>query len=309
MSTENRTARAVAAARAAGRGLGVESTDPKVLHDVFSVIVHLAPAPVVVRVPTVLPPSLRGSSPVQADRQRAELAVTSWLAGAGFPVVPPSPLVPAEPVAHDGFLMTFWQWVDTTDAEPDYLERTADTARLHAALRDYPGELPFLSFMDDTVDESFDRLADSPDLLAPADLARARAEWAALRPVLTDESAFRSAFPDAAVQAVHGDSPSWNQLTTEDGTLYSDFELVTRGPVEWDLALMPPEYVAAYDARARELGLPATDERVQRLMDAARRLQVVSALALAPELPLLEDGLVPILDQWRATPFAGGIVD
>ncbi|MGH3889467.1 MAG: aminoglycoside phosphotransferase family protein, partial [Pseudonocardiaceae bacterium] len=49
-----RTDRAAAAA-ATGRDLGLTVTDPRVLYDLFSVIVHLSPAPVVVRVPTVLP--------------------------------------------------------------------------------------------------------------------------------------------------------------------------------------------------------------------------------------------------------------
>ena len=53
-----RTERAVAAAAAAGRDLGITVADPRVLYDVFSVVVHLAPAPVVVRVPTVLPRTL-----------------------------------------------------------------------------------------------------------------------------------------------------------------------------------------------------------------------------------------------------------
>lgn len=57
--------------------------DAKVLHDVFSVVVHLAPSPVVVRIPTVLPPSEDLDS--LARRQRAELDVARWLADQGTP--------------------------------------------------------------------------------------------------------------------------------------------------------------------------------------------------------------------------------
>ncbi|MGX7828402.1 phosphotransferase [Actinokineospora sp. 24-640] len=305
-ATDNRTERALAAATAAGRALGIESTDPTVLHDVFSVVVHLAPAPVVVRVPTVLAPSSRPH--VQAERQRAELAVAAWLAEIGFPVVPPSPLVPREPVARDGFMMTFWQWVPTLATEPDYLAQCAESARLHAALRDYPGELPFMTSMDESVTDSLDRVAERPDLLPADDLARARAEWAALRPVLTDRAAFAEAFPEASVQPIHGDSPAYNLLHTADGPLFSDFELVTAGPVEWDLALMPPDHIAAYDERATALGLRATDPRAQKVMDAARMLQVVSCLALVPQLPVLTEGLAPSLAHWRTMPFAGDLV-
>ncbi len=90
-----RTSRALDAAVGAGRDLGLTVTDPQVLHDVFSVVVHLAPSPVVVRVPTVLPSYATPDS--QAARQRVELDVVAWLAEQGVPVVPPSPLVPREP--------------------------------------------------------------------------------------------------------------------------------------------------------------------------------------------------------------------
>lgn len=78
----NRTERAAAAATNAARALGLRVDEPRVLYDVFSVIVHVAPAPVVVRVPTVLPPSRVGHPELQAEQQRRELAVTSWLAPA-----------------------------------------------------------------------------------------------------------------------------------------------------------------------------------------------------------------------------------
>lgn len=50
----DRTSAAVGAAVAAGRDLGLTVTDAAVLHDLFSVVVHLAPAPVVARIPTVV---------------------------------------------------------------------------------------------------------------------------------------------------------------------------------------------------------------------------------------------------------------
>ena len=98
-----RTDRAVAAAAGAGRELGLTVTDPRVLYDVFSVVVHLSPAPVVVRVPTVLPRTVAADPEAQAAQQRSELAVAGWLADRGHPVVAPSPLVAREPVRRDGF--------------------------------------------------------------------------------------------------------------------------------------------------------------------------------------------------------------
>jgi hypothetical protein len=83
----DRTSAAVAAAVAAGRGLGLTVTDPTVLHDVFSVVVHLAPSPVVARIPTVLPRP--DDLAALARRQQDELNVASRLDGRGIPVNTP----------------------------------------------------------------------------------------------------------------------------------------------------------------------------------------------------------------------------
>ena len=295
-----RTSRALDAAVGAGRDLGLEVADPKVLHDVFSVVVHLAPSPVVVRVPTVLPPSFQADLAAQDRRQRDELAVVGWLADLGFPVIPPSPLVPREPVGRDGFSMTFWQLVEIRDVEPDYERNCAAVVDLHEALREYPGELPFLSSFDHRVTESLDFLASRPDLLDPADLARARREWAELEPVVGSREGFAAAFPDVAVQPVHGDSPPYNLVPAVGGDLHADFELVTTGPVELDLAMIGPDGEAAYDRAATARGLPPLDRDVLAVVNAAAAIQVVACLALVPQLPLLADGLKPALDAWRA---------
>lgn len=298
-----RTARAVAAATKAGRDLGLRVEEPRVLYDVFSVIVHLAPEPVIVRVPTVLPPYYDEVPEVQTAQQRAELSVTRWLADRGLPVVPPSPLVPVEPVERDGFSMTFWQLVDELpDHEPDYVARTARAAELHAALRAYPGELGFWVPFGTYIPSGLAALEGRPDLLDSADLLRAQREWALIEPLVTSPQAFRSRFPDVDLQPIHGDAPFHNMITTADGELWSDFELVTLGPVESDVAMAGAEAVAAYDAAAAQLGLRALDGEVLRLMEAAGDLSIVACLAMAPQLPMLLDGLRVPLDQWRARP-------
>jgi hypothetical protein len=302
-----RTERAVAAAAAAGRDLGLAVDDARSIYDVFSVLVHLAPSPVVARVPTVLPSTLDPGA--QAAQQRVELGVAGWLAERCHPVVAPSPLVPREPVGQDGFSMTFWQWVEEVpDAEYDVARRCALTARLHAALRPYPVELPFLVPLDPYLVD-LDRLEGRPDLLDPADLDRARREWAAFAPLGSSRAAFEAAFPGVDLQPIHGDAPFYNVIPTSEGELCSDFEHVTLGPVEWDLVGAGPEGEAAYDAAAAQLGLRPLDRRVLRVMGSARSIQIVACLALAPELPLLVEGLRPVVDSWRASPFAGGLTE
>jgi aminoglycoside phosphotransferase (APT) family kinase protein len=300
-----RSARAVSAACDAARALGLTVSEPKVLHDMFSVVVQLTPAPVVARVPMVLPREL--SAAAQQARQARELAVTSWLAQQAVPVVRPSPLVPAKPVQRDGFSMTFWELVDVrAQAEADMLANTKLVPRLHAALREYPGELPFLSPIATTVPSCLRYLEHHPELLAAEDLQRAQAEWRALEPILTSQRAFQAAFPHATVQPVHGDAPFYNVIHTSSDVLYADFEDVTLGPPEWDLAGMGPEYLAAYAEAAAVGGVRALQEDVLRVMGAARELQLVACMALVPELPMLAGVFGPLLDTWRQSPFAGG---
>jgi hypothetical protein len=300
-----RQERAVAAAAGAGRDLGLDVTDPRVLYDVFSVVVHLRPAPVVVRVPTVLPRTVAADPSAQLAQQRRELAVTAWLAGRGHPVVPPSPLVPREPVRRDGFSMTFWQYVEpVTDERVSGLDgphRAGHAARLHAALRDYPGELRFLMPLDDSIPDGLAQLQHRPDLLDAAGLGRAQAEWALLAP-LTSSTGFAARFPGRDVQPVHGDAPTYNIIVTADGELSADFEHVTLGPVEWDMGYADEQARAAYDQAAVELGLRPLDQRLHRVMESARMVQLVACLPLAPQLPGLLDGLRSWIEQWKASP-------
>ncbi|MET0189716.1 MAG: phosphotransferase [Pseudonocardia sediminis] len=292
-----RSRRAVEAATGAGRGLGLDVVDPVVLYDVFSVVVHLAPSPVVVRVPTVLPRTLTPEA--QRAQQERELAVTGWLAAQGHPVVAPSPLVPAEPVARDGYSMTFWQLVAPDPAVVPTPEETGRRiARLHDALAPCPVELEFMAPIDDSVPDMLDELGDRPDLLDPADLARARTEWDSLGPVLTDRHAFGARFPTARIRPIHGDAPSYNVLHTPDGALDGDFEHVGLGPVEWDLTFCGPEIMDAYDAAADR----PLDRELVAVMEAARMVQLVACFALVPQLPMLAEGMRPMLENWRSTP-------
>lgn len=297
-----RTSAAVAAAVAAGRELGLTVTEPRLLHDLFSVVVHLEPAPVVARVPTVLPDSVTPDA--VSRRQRSELDVTRWLAEQGVPVLSPSPLVPREPVQRDGFSITFWEYVaENHDKEPDYAANAESTATLHAALRDYPGQLTFLGAAEPhSLSAGLTQLEKSPDLISPQDLARARREWEALEPIASSQEQFQKTFPGIDLQPVHGDSPPANIFAATDGDRYADFELVSYGPVEWDLAALGPELEAAYNRGARRNGQRELDEDVLAFVNAVGMLRVIATLELVPKLPVLADYLNPAVDQWRAGP-------
>ncbi|MCK2239035.1 MULTISPECIES: phosphotransferase [unclassified Crossiella] len=302
-----RTAAAVDAAVGAGRDLGLAVTEARVLHDLFSVVVHLAPAPVVARIPVVLPES--AGLDALAHRQQAELDVTRWLADQGVPVLPPSPLVPRKPVQRNGFSMTFWQLVaEDRGKEPDYAANAESTAALHAALRDYPGPLSFLSAAEpEFITEGLALLGNQPDLLDAADLDRARREWQVLEPPVRSRTAFEQAFPGIDLQPIHGDSPPANIFAGADGDRYADFELVTLGPVEWDLAALGPDLEAAYNRGAQRNGLRALRADVLRFVNAVGMLRGIAFLALAPQMPAIVEYVTPTLDPWRGTPFAGGL--
>lgn len=295
----DRCRRAAAAALAAGRALGLQAESATVLHDVFSVVVRLDPTPVVARVPVVLP---QGYTPErQHARQQRELDVVAWLDAHGVPVVPPSPLVPRTPVRRDGFPMTFWELADVAaDHEPYSGVAIAQSAELHAGLSRYRAPLPFLAPFNEAGPGMFAALEES-DLLGAADIDRARAEYGALRLELGDPATFAARYPGVTVQAVQGDAPSHNVIRTTSGIRFSDFEDVSLGPVEWDLAMMGPDAVAEYDDAAVRRGLRPTDPRVQRLMDTARTLQFIGCATLVPQLPVLADGLAPVIASWRAS--------
>jgi hypothetical protein len=54
-------------------------------------------------------------------------------------------------------------------------------------------------------------------------------------------------------------------------------------------------------AAATQLGLRPLDQKLLSVMESARMLQLIACLALAPQLPVLADGLRPMLEQWRQT--------
>jgi hypothetical protein len=68
-----------------------------------------------------------------------------------------------------------------------------------------------------------------------------------------------------------------------------------------------PELARVYDEAAARLGRPGHDERVLRLMDAARTYQFIACLSILPELPVIADALKSSIESWRTTPFAAGL--
>jgi hypothetical protein len=213
---------AVQAAVALAAAHGVISTDPVVMKAGSNVIVHLRPAPVVARVASrtaLVRPSV-------TSHFARDLAVSSFLASRGVPVVTPSTELPAGPHTHDGFVLSFSTYVPHDPSvelsRPDVLKMLPE---LHAELRLYDGPLPVRGPLDDTDNTLAYLTAQGVPGLSP--FYERRAELSAL---------WDAHYND--VQPLHGDPHYGNVLMTADGPVWNDFEDTWRGPIAWDMACL-----------------------------------------------------------------------
>ncbi|MFJ9780490.1 phosphotransferase [Amycolatopsis sp. NPDC101161] len=210
--------------------LGLRAHEPEVLHERSNVLVRLGP--LVARVPG----TTRLARPGPAWQER-DVALSRFLTDRGVLVVSPAADPPAGPHFAEGLPVTLWHH---TPHDPDHRYAPDVVARslaeVHAALREYPGELPRRGPLDD-LERVFDRHDLDPRL-------RAEAARLAARP------------PDVAVQPLHGDAHPGNLIATPAGPCWLDFEDTWRGPLAWDLGILArqggPEYLAAYPASVDE---------------------------------------------------------
>lgn len=163
-----------------------------------------------------------------------ELDIVTYLTDRGAPVVPPSPHFVPQPHMANGFAMTFWPFIKHEVFDEDrlgHLDSALESLQhLHAAFRDYPGDLPSYRHQIDECAAMLDR-DDGLPALAPED----RAFLAAIRRHLISRL---NAF-DIKAQPIHGDAHPGNVFMTADGPLWSDLEAASLGPVEWDLSGLP----------------------------------------------------------------------
>jgi Ser/Thr protein kinase RdoA (MazF antagonist) len=235
---DERSRGAVAAATNLARKYGVGVEEPRVLNDLFSLMVHLRPAPVVARVSSCMP-KLR--SPI-TDWHAREIAVTTFLSEQGAPVVAPSRALPPGPHTYDGFAISFWTYVHRDpDRTPTAADCSAMLVDLHAVLRSYAGELPMLG--DNAIARGLEALDHVGSVLSEAEVDRLRAAAERLSPFLQA--------PSDHAQPLHGDAHAGNLIATRDGLVWIDFEEACRGPVEWDLATMMDADAVALHHRTR----------------------------------------------------------
>ncbi len=260
---------ALEAARSFARQARLPDGDVAVLKDGSNLVVHLRPAPVVLRVATL-------TARVRLDPWpylEREVALVGFLAAKEAPVMRPSDLVAPGPHLVDGWALTAWGFVEGssgTAPSPVGAFRALDT--LHAALRGYPDSLPLLSPAGDDLDRAL-RLCVETGLLE-ADEAADRAE-------LRDELRDRLLEVAGDVQPLHGDAFARNALLTPAGPIWIDFEDCCSGPLIWDLATLVKrdpdaalisEVERRHGKEALQLGMALREvqEDVWRLIHAAR---------------------------------------
>ena len=179
--------------------------------DGSNLIVHLSPAPVILRIATLTARVRHDPLPYLAS----EVALVSYLAAVGAPVMAPSPLVPAGPYVVDGWALSAWQLVEhQPERVPDV--RAAFTAldELHAAMRGFPDELPWLNPAVDDFDRAL-AFALETELLSASEAA----DLTRRRDGLLDE--LRALAPER--QALHGDLFARNAVMTARGPRVARF--------------------------------------------------------------------------------------
>jgi Phosphotransferase enzyme family len=219
--------RALAALLAVAHEHGLPTDGARVVRDLTNLLVHLAPAPVVGRVQLTLS-KLRDDAAATT-----EIATAKYLARRGAPVVPPADEFDPGPHRQDGFLVTFWRWVDHDPAREDPVAAGHALRDLHDAFVDFDGELPTC----DRLDEIRRLLASFPP-----------------SPELTELASFAERLTPLDGRPIHGDSHLRNILWSPAGPLWGDFENICRGPVEYDLANLRFRPSAAGDAAIAAYG-------------------------------------------------------
>ena len=214
------------AAIALGRAHGLQIDDPRVLKDGSNLLVHLRPAPVVVRVATFTGRIRRDPWPWLVR----DVALSAALLAEGAAVAPPSPYLPAGPHAIGGWSMTATAFVDhVPGAVPDAPTAFVALEALHDAMRRIAIELPVLGPATSDLDLALD-FALEHGLLTPEGAADRRARRDVVLADLLAATSDR--------QPLHGDAFPRNSLVTSTGVVWIDLEDCCSGPAAWDHAVL-----------------------------------------------------------------------
>lgn len=280
-------AAAVAAAKKAAARYGVKSAEPAVLADGANVVVHLRPAPVVAKV-AASTPAVR---PDVARWLQRELDLAVFLGDEGIPVMAPSGEVPVTVHQGDGQVMSFWTFVEPSDAgRPGEAVIGSMLRDLHTALSRYRGPLPALA-----------PLADIPAFL---DRPRTRLSAADRASLASAYARLTADLAEYSPQPLHGDAGAGNLMAVNGGWIWHDFEDTCTGPVAWDLAATT---ASAYLDGSRILAAYGEVPALLRTCEQLRRLHLTVWYSLyAERLPQCRQRADELLRIWRLAAIRAG---
>jgi hypothetical protein len=248
---------AVAAAVAVATEQGLRVADATAVGTRSNVIVHLRPSPIVARV-------MCGTVVLHPDPYAwltREIDVAAFLAERMTSVVAPTKEIDPGPYVSGNRWMSFWEHVEVRTTPLEALEIGLALRALHDALAEYRGPLPPRSAVLDEIDWLLNAVSGDEDV---SELIAERQRLAEV--IFEHEHATDQ-------QPLHGDASVSNLLATSSGPLWSDFEDVCVGTVEWDVAGVLAEARAAHgDAFSAEVSAaygsecdPAALERVDQV--------------------------------------------
>lgn len=220
--------RALAAAGATAKALGLRVDDAVVLQKSNRLAVRLRPCDVLARVADV----------ARLASAEFEIEIARQLATTDSPVATLDPRVEPHAYMQDGFVITLWRYYEPVSPQEIAPAAYAQALkRLHVGLRQINVPAPHFT---DRVAEA-QRLVDNPDdtpELPDADRELLSNTLQALRRALGN--------CDRAEQLLHGEPHPGNLLKTKEGLLFIDWETCCRGPVEFDIVHAPTEVHAHY---------------------------------------------------------------
>lgn len=219
-------------ARLAATANNVDFEQFVVIQDTNNVVAWLQPAPVIVKV---------GRWSHSAPGLLREHAVTRYLADRGVPVA--RPLGDPFSEATTSMVSTLWARMDRANALEVESARPSEVAEcleaIHKVLAGVAIELPDYREWLDLAAQTLNN-DKTTDRLNAADRDLLRTSYERLRPAIDSIG--------TEFRPIHGEPHIGNFMMATSGLHLIDFETVCRGPIEWDLASLPPRVAAHFKA-------------------------------------------------------------
>ncbi len=225
--------RAVEAASATARELGLPVDDAVVVHNSDRIAVRLTPCDVLARI----------APQTWQDGLQFEVEISRRLAETGSPVGGLEPRAEPRVYVHDGFALTLWTYYEQVGniAPGDYADALV---RVHTDLRQIDLAAPHITERVAAWVEEVNDPEGTPELPGPdrellsntfKRVSYALDQW------------------DTGDQLLHGEPHPGNLLSTSKGPLFIDLHTCQRGPVEYDLAYVPEDVAAHYPGANQHL--------------------------------------------------------